>query len=529
MAAMQFDYVIVGAGSAGCALAEGLSRDGRRSVALIEAGGSDRSFWINTPLGYGKLFFDSTVNWKYVADPDPGLDGRSDYWPRGKVLGGSSSINAMVYVRGQAQDYDDWAAAGALGWSWNDVRPWFESNERDWLSLSDISARVHPLCRPFLAAVTSLGVPSNPELNGERQEGAGYFRLSINGFGGRVSAARAFLRPAMRRRNLTVLRRARATRILFEDRRAIGVEVLIGAEKRVIAAGAEVIVSAGAIGSPQLLQVSGVGPGDWLSERGVAPVAANPNVGEHLQDHLGFDYVYRSRTPTLNSVLRPWWSKALLGARYLMTGRGPLGLSVNQAGGFFRSSETRDRANLQLYFQTLTTLTAKVGERPLLQPDPFPAFKIGVASLRPKSRGRIRIHSADPLRHPSIQPNSYSAPEDLDEMVEGARFLRRLAAQHPLSGVIEAELEPGPDCRSEDEIRADIRARSATTYHASCTCRIAASADQGVVDPRLRVFGVDGLRVADASVFPSVVSGNTNAAAMMVGARAASLIAADHN
>ena len=342
-----------------------------------------------------------------------------------------------------------------------------------------------------------------------------------------MSAARAFLRPAMKRRNVRVVTHAQVRKVLFEGRRATGVEYLHRGLTKTALAGRAVILAGGAINSAQLLQLSGIGPAKVLQAHGIGVRLANPNVGAHLQDHVGLNYTYRMKVPTLNDALRPWWGKLRVGARYLMSHSGPLSLSVNQGGGFFRSSPAHKRPNMQLYMQAFSTLIPKVGERPLLTPDPFSGFSLGLSNCRPSSRGFIEIQSADPLQHPRIVANAYSTDEDIAEMLDAVKFLRRIAAQKPLAEVIAEELRPGPACTSDEELIADIRQRSATVYHPSCTCRMGPDAVKSVVDPKLRVHGAENLRVCDASVFPRLIAGNTNAPAMMMGWRGAEIILDD--
>ncbi len=536
---MVFDTIIVGAGSAGCVLADRLSADGRRSVLVLEAGPSDRRFWIHVPLGYGKTFYDPEVNWAYRTEPDPGLGGRTDYWPRGKVLGGSSSINAMVFMRGHPADYDDWKAAGNPGWGWDDVLPYFkaiEDNEAGadaWrgaggpLRVSDVSRRVERYCRAYIEAGRQAGLPFNPDLNGACREGVGYCQITT-GNGRRMSAARAFLRPAMKRPNVTVMTGAHVTRVVFEGARATGVAFRRAGRETAAAAGREVILSAGAVNTPHLLMLSGVGPGEALRGHGIEAVRGNANVGRHLQDHLGCGNVYRVTHPTLNERLRSRPAKLLAGAQYLLTRRGPLSLSINHGGGYFRTGPDRERPNMQLYFQAMSMLTGKHdGERPVLDPDPFRAVGLGFSSCRPASRGRLELRSPDPGDSPAIHPNSFGEGRDMEDMLEAMRFLRRLARQPALAAVIAEELEPGPGVESDEETVDFIRGTSGTVFHPACTCRMGPDPATSVVDGRLRVHGVEGLRVVDASVFPNIVSGNTNGPTMMTAARAADLILED--
>jgi choline dehydrogenase len=534
---LQFDYIIVGAGSAGCVLAERLTADGRRNVLLLEAGGSDRRFFVHMPLGYGKTFYDRSINWMYEAEPDLGLAGQADFWPRGKLLGGSSSINAMVYVRGDARDFDDWHAAGNTGWGWSDVLPAYRAMEDteaggdQWrgeggpLFISANRKDRHWLCGPFEAAAQSAGLPRNPDFNGAAQEGVGHYQLTVKN-GRRNSAARAFLKPAMKRKNLRVETHAHATRILFEGRSAIGVEYRQAGALKTARAAAEVILSGGAINSPQLLQLSGIGPAELLKHHGIDVLHANPNVGRHLQDHQGINYTYRMNVPTLNDTLRPWWGKLGAGLQYLLLRRGPLSLSINHGGGFFRTDPSRPRPNMQLYMQAFSTLIPKAGERPILSPDPFSGMSLGLSNCRPTSRGEIMIKSPDPFAPPRIVANAFSTDHDVEEMLEAVKFLRTLAAQPPLKTLIEEELRPGPACKSDDELIADFRQRSGTVYHPCATCRMGPDAGTSVVDPRLRVHGVERLRVIDASAFPAIVSGNLNAPAMMIGWKGSEMVLA---
>ena len=534
-----FDFIIVGAGSAGCVLAERLSANGRHSVLVLEAGGSDRRFFIQMPLGYGKTFYDPSVNWMYAAEADPGLNGQRDYWPRGKVLGGSSSINAMVYIRGAREDYESWEAAGNTGWGWNDVLRSYramEDTEAGGNEFRGVDGPLpvrcgpkdfHPLYLKFVLASNRAGLPLNEDFNGATQEGVGAYQYTTWN-GQRMSAARAFLRPAMKRRNMRVVTHAQATKILFEGSRATGVEYLHRGARKTAIAGREVVLAGGAINSAQLLQLSGIGPAKVLQAQGLVVRLENANVGAHLQDHVGLNYTYRMKVPTLNDELRPWWGKLRVGLRYILSRGGPLSLSVNQGGGFFRSSPAHMRPNMQLYMQAFSTLIPKVGERPLLTPDPFSGFSLGLSNCRPSSRGFIQIQSADPLQHPRIVANAYSTAADVAEMLEAVKFLRKIAAQEPLAEVIAEELRPGPACVSDDELIADIRQRSGTVYHPSCTCRMGPDPQTSVVDPHLRVHGAENLRVCDASVFPSLIAGNTNGPAMMVGWRGAEIILNDN-
>ena len=535
---MEFDYVIVGAGSAGCVLANRLTESGKHCVLLLEAGGSDRKFWIRTPIGYGRTFYDAHVNWMYLTEPDPGTGGRVSYWPRGKVLGGSSSINAMVYIRGQPGDFDDWDAAGNPGWGWKDVLPYFRKAENNALGegelrgvggpldVADASASMHPLCQHYLGGCAELGYRIVKDMNGPVGECVGLYQITTRN-GVRASAATAYLWPAMRRPNLRVVTRAHATRIVFEGTRAIGVEYVRSGITERVRARREVVLSSGSVNSPQVLQLSGVGPAELLKRHGIPIVSDMPAVGKNLQDHLGMDYLYRSRLPTLNNELYPWHGKLRAGLTYVLTRRGPLCLSVNQGGGFIRTRKDLTRPNLQLYFSPVSYLKAPPGTRPLMNPDPYAAFLLGFSTCRPLSRGHIEIGSRDPFASPKIHPNYLTASEDMAELLDGVRFMRVLAATPSMRAIIEEELKPGPAVQSEDDLIDDIRKRCGTVFHPVGTCMMGPDARSAVVDSRLRVHGLGGLRVIDASVFPNVTSGNTNAPTIMVAEKAADIVLED--
>ncbi len=533
----ETDYIIVGAGSAGCVLAERLSASGKHRVTVLEAGGTDRRFFVHLPLGYGKLFYEPSVNWLYKTEPDPGMNGVRDHWPRGKVLGGSSSINAMVYIRGHRKDYEEWGEANP-GWGWEECLSAYKAMEDTEaggdefrgqggpLFVSANRAGLHPLVKDYLAACGEAGLAEVADFNGARQEGAGVYQMTIRGRR-RNSAARAFLRPAMRRSNVRVITGALTTRVLIEGGRAVGVEYRRGGETRVLRARGEVILAGGAINSPQLLQLSGVGPGALLQSLGIPVMRGNANVGDHLSDHQGLNYTWSMNVPTYNDELRPWWGKLRAGMQYFLTGGGPLSKSINHAGGFFRTSPDQPRPNMQLYFQAFSTLIPREGERPVLSPDPWSGMSIGLSNCRPTSRGHIRLRSADPAQHPAITANAYSTNHDVEEMLAAVKYVRRIAAQPALARLIKEELRPGPEVVTDEALIADFRSRSGTVYHPSCTCRMGPDAASSVVDARLRVHGVDGLRVIDASAFPTIIAGNTNAPAMLMGWKGAEMVLAD--
>ncbi len=532
-----FDFIVIGAGSAGCVMADRLSENGRWSVLVLEAGGHDRRAWIKLPIGYGRTFFDERVNWKYQAEPDPELDGRAAYWPRGKVVGGSSSINALVYCRGLPHDFDDWRAAGNIGWGWSDVQPVFERFERRIsrsgtatgsgpYAVADVTDEAHPINRHFFDAARELGLPSTDDFNGASPEGVGVYAITRRR-GLRCSAADAFLRPALRRKTVQLQTRALATRIVVEGGRVVGVDYRRDGVEFSARARADVVLSAGAVASPHLLQLSGIGPGALLQEHGIPVLLDLPGVGGGLQDHLAVSYHFRSRLPTLNDLLHSWGGKARAGLRYATGRGGPLSLSVNQCGGFIRAKSTSPFPDLQLYFNPLTWTTAVEGKRRLVSPDSFSGFLLSYQPARPTSRGRIDIDSRDPLGPPRIRPNSLSTEADIDSVVAGGRLLQAIVGTSAMRDIIAAPIAPAIEDMDDAALLADFRARSGTVFHPVGTCRMGPDPRDCVVDARLRVHGIKGLRVVDASVFPNITSGNTNAPTIMVAHKAADMIRAD--
>ena len=534
----EVDYIIVGGGTAGCLVAERLSASGRDHVLLLEAGGSDRRFWVRVPIGYGRTFNDPAVNWMYEAEPDPALGGVRSYWPRGKVLGGSGSINAMVYARGQPADYDDWRAAGNPGWGWSDVLPHFRAIEdrggaggeaprtNGRLRITDVSAQAHPLVRAYIEACAACGYAFTPDFNGDQPEGVGIYQITTR-HGFRESTATAWLRPALRRPNLRLLLGTQVLRIDFEGRRASGVQFRRDGSTQAVRANKAVLLCAGSVNSPQLLQLSGVGPGGLLQSLGIPVVHDLGAVGQNLQDHLGINFYYRSRVPTLNNRLYPWWGKALAGLQYVLTRRGPLSMSVNQGGGFVRSNPSLAAPDLQLYFNPASYTASRTRTRRLMNPDSFPGFLLSFNSCRPTSRGHIAIRSPDPLQQPAIVPNYLSTEQDRKDVIIGARLMRRLAAARPLADLIETELQPGAAKTGEEELLQDFRERAGTVFHPVGTCMMGPQAASAVVDARLRVHGIENLRVIDASVFPTVTSGNTNGPTVMVAHKGAAMLLED--
>ena len=525
-----WDYIVVGGGTAGCVLANRLSEDADRSVLLLEAGPRDRYPWIHVPIGYAKTMFHPVYNWMFKTEPDPGMNGREIYWPSGRTLGGSSAINGLIYIRGHRDDYDHWAALGNPGWAYADVLPYFrklEHNVRgasEWhgadgpLRVSDIRAK-HELVEALIAAGTEIGIPRNDDFNGATQEGAGYYQLTThNGF--RCSTAVAYLRPARRRKNLTVATEAQATRILADGRRARGVGYRQQGRDLTATARREVIVAAGAMQSPVLLQLSGIGPPDLLQSFGIPVVHALPGVGENLQDHLQLRVIFRCTRPiTTNDTLKSWWRKMAMGARYVATRTGPMAIGINQGGMFARTDPALTRPDVQFH---LATLSSDMAGSPV---HTFSGFTLSVCQLNPESRGRIGPKSADPLAAPSIHPNYLSTPRDRTTAVAGIRLARRLAATRALSPYVAGEYRPGPEAVTDDDLLEFARNRGATIFHPAGTCKMGPREDAlAVVDPALRVHGLEGIRVVDCSVMPTLVSGNTNAPVIMIAEKAADMI-----
>lgn len=535
----EFDYIVVGAGTAGCVVASRLSASGKHRVLLLEAGGSDRRFWIRVPVGYGRTFGDPRVNWMYRSEPDPALAGRRGYWPRGKVLGGSGSINGMVYVRGLASDFDAWEALGNPGWGYRDVLPFFQKAE-DYceapdaellghggpIHVTDMTPDVHPLCHTFIEGCKALGVAHTPDFNGRHPEGVGIYKITTR-YGIRESTARGYLHPALARPNLTLRLEAHALRIVFDQRRAVGTLYRHGGRTLEARARQGVILCGGSINTPQLLQLSGVGDAPLLGRHGIEVVAESPAVGRHLQDHLDLTFLYRSKVPTLNNDLNPWWGKLRAGLKYVLARRGQLAISINQAGGFVRSDARQPEPDLQLYFSPLSYNADQWPIRRLMNPDPFPAFMVSFNICRPTSRGRIEIRSSKPLDAPAIHTNYLDSHHDRDVALAGMHLLRALGATAPMARIIEREVQPGEDKQTDAQLLEDFRARATTVFHPTSTCRMGPDPADSVVDARLRVHGLQGLRIVDASVFPSVTSGNTNAPTIMVAEKAAAMIAED--
>ena len=534
----EYDYIVVGAGSAGAVLAARLSEDPAVRVLLLEAGPADRSFWIHLPVGYGKTMWDARYNWCFHTEPEPNMHDRAIYWPRGKTLGGSSSINGLIYIRGQRADFDGWAAAGCEGWSFADVLPWFvaaESNARGasaWhgadgpLRVSDIGA-TDPLIEAFIAGAGELGVPRTDDFNGAEQTGAGYYQLTTHA-GWRWSTAKGYLKPARRRPNLHVRTGAHASRVLLDGVRATGVEWFEAGTTRRARARGEVLLSAGALQSPQLLQLSGIGPGALLSEHGIGVVRDAPGVGENLQDHLQIRLTHEATIPTTNDRLNTLRGKAGLALQWLLRRSGPLAVGINQGGCFVRALASGDpvedaRPDIQYHVSTLSADMAGGAVHP------FSGFTLSVCQLRPSSRGTVRIRSDDARDAPAMRPNYLDTELDRATNVAAVRHARAVASSAAMTPLVRREVRPGPEVGDEDAALLDYcRASGATIFHPTGTARMGPDGDAGaVLDPRLRVRGVAGLRVVDCSAMPTVPSGNTNAAAVMLGEKAAAMVRED--
>ena len=529
-----FDYLIIGGGSAGCVLANRLSRNPGNSVCLLEAGGKDNWIWFHIPVGYLFAIGNPRADWMFKTEGEPGLNGRVLNYPRGKVLGGCSAINAMIYMRGQREDYENWRQMGLEGWGWDDVRPVFRRQLDHYLGESEHHGaggewRVDQprirweLLDAFIEAAVEAGIPRTEDFNTGSNEGISYFHVNQRN-GRRWSAARGFLKPALSRPNLKVETHAHATRILFERRRAVGVEFLQNGSLRRVLARKEVILSAGAVASPKLLQLSGIGDGALLQQLGIEVLHHLPGVGENLQDHLQLRPIYRVEgVRTLNEDYRSWRKKGLMALEYALFRRGALTMAPSQLGAFTRSSPNYATPNLQFHIQPLSL--DKFGE----EPHPFPAFTASVCNLRPTSRGSVRIKSADPAEAPSIRPNYLSTPEDEQVAVDALRLVRRVVSMPALQKYRPQEYRPGAHLTTDDELLHGAREIGTTIFHPVGTAKMGTENDpMAVTDARLRVRGVDGLRVIDASVMPAITSGNTNSPTMMIAEKGAEMILEDH-
>lgn len=534
MTPQVFDYIVVGAGSSGAVLAGRLSEDPSVKVLLLEAGPKDSSFWIHLPIGYGKTMWDKKINWCYHTDPDPNMNGRQIYWPRGKTLGGSSSINGLIYIRGQREDYDHWSnALGLKGWSYGECLPYFIKSERNQrgaskfhggegpLSVSDIGAQ-NPIIEAFIGGAKELGVPRTDDFNGAQQEGAGYYQLTT-WKGWRWSTAKGYLTPNKGRPNLRIETKAQAMGVVMQGKRAVGVRYRQGGVDKLANASGEVLLSAGAIQSPQLLQLSGIGPTALLQKHGIPVVHDLPGVGENLQDHLQIRMIFEMNQRTTNDDLNSLWGQAKLGMQWFFKRSGPLAVGINQGGCFMKAlPEEVESPDIQFHVAALSAdmAGAKVHS--------FSGMTMSVCQLRPESRGHIRIKSSDPFQPPEMQPNYLSTDLDRRTNVAALKAVRAITGSKSMRGLIKREVKPGPDTEDDASLLEFCRNNGATIFHPSGTCQMGLDPAKGaVLDERLRVHGIDGLRVIDCSAMPTLVSGNTNAPAVMMAEKAVDMIRED--
>ncbi len=528
---MEFDYIVIGAGSAGCAVAGRLSEQGDATIGLVEAGGRDSNPWIHIPVGYFKTM-NSSLDWKYMTEPDPGLNGRQLPWPRGKVLGGSSSLNGLLYVRGQAEDYDGWRQSGNTGWGWDDVLPYFRRSEKQErgadeyhggdgpLSVSNMRLK-RRICDEWVEAAQAAGYAYNDDYNGATQEGVGYFQLTAsNGF--RCSSAKAYLKPARKRKNLDVITKAHVKRIVFDaDKRATGVEIMRpNGRTEIIHARREVILSAGAIGSPQILMLSGIGPGGHLADVGIDQIHDAPAVGTNLQDHLQARLIYKCTRPTMNNEVRSLIGRMKIAAEYALKRSGPMTMAASLAVGFMKTRPELETPDIQFHIQPWSADSTSEGVHP------FSAFTASVCQLRPESAGHLLLNPENLLGAPKIHPNYLATPLDCATAVAGVKIAQKISSFEPLKAAITEELRPGPDNTTDEQLLEWVRNTASSIYHPTGTCRMGQDA-HAVVDERLRVRGVTGLRVADCSIMPQIVSGNTNAPAIMIGEKLSDMVRED--
>ena len=534
---MEFDYIVAGAGSAGCVLANRLSANGQHRVLLLEAGGSDNYIWIHVPVGYFKTLHNPKTDWAYKTEPDPGLNGRSIEWPRGKTLGGSSSINGLLYIRGQKEDFETWRQLGNVGWSYEDVLPYFKRGE-DYegganefhgagggLSVSETRVR-RDVCDAFIDSAVKLGIPRNGDFNGAQQEGAGYFQFTARK-GWRCSSAKAFITPIKnKRKNLEVSIHSHAERLIFADDgepRVIGLEYNQNGTKRkaMLKPGGEVILSAGAIGSPQILEVSGIGPGKHLQGLDIPVRKDLPGVGENLQDHLQIRMIYEVNVPTLNDEINNFFRRMMIGMEYALFRTGPMAMAASQVCIFCKTRPELETPDIQFHFQPLSA------DKPGIEMHPFSGITSSVCQLRPDSRGHIHITSPDPHTYPKIVPNYLSTPLDEETAVAAMKFSRKLTETEPMKSFVVTEKVPGYEIQTDEQFLDSARSISQTIYHPTSTCTMGQDPATAVVDERLKVHGVAGVRVADASIMPTIASGNTNAPSIMIGEKCSDMVLED--
>jgi choline dehydrogenase len=529
----EFDYIVVGAGSAGCVLANRLSEDGKATVLLLEAGPADRNLWLKIPAGFSRVFFPSKINWGYFTEPEPHLGGRKVYWPRGRTLGGSSSINGMVYTRGNARDYDNWAQMGCTGWSWNEVLPFFKKSEGNARGASEYHAADGPLSvqdtklddlggRLFMQSAAEIGTPIIDDLNDGRQFGVSRPQITVRG-SRRASTATEFLRPARSRGNLQIECEAHVQRVDLEGRKAVGVTYSQGGNLRSVKARREVILSGGVINSPQLLMLSGIGPAEHLGSVGIEVRHDLPGVGQNLQDHAYCFFTARTkREISWNHRLKmPRVGLELL--NYLLTGHGVMNMTAVLATAYPVVGPGAAQPDVQISYRPISIA---VGPKGTLESHPFPAVNASVSLLRPQARGKIELASKDPGQYPRMYANYFDNESDIRVMREGLRWIRRVFQTGRLAEYVAAEVEPGPDCQTDADYEAYIRSTSQTVHHQTSTCSMGTNS-RAVVDPRLRVHGIGNLRVADASIMPAIVSSNTNAPTIMIAEKAAAMILED--
>ncbi len=531
---MEADFIVIGAGSSGCVIANRLSADPKVRVVLLEAGGRDTNPWIHIPVGYFKTMHNPSVDWCYKTEPDPGLNGRSLDWPRGKVLGGSSSLNGLLYVRGQKEDYDRWRQMGNVGWDWESILPLFKRSEDQErgadeyhgtggpLAVSNMRIQ-RPICDAWVAAAQEAGYPFNSDYNGAEQEGVGYFQLTTRN-GRRCSAAVAYLKPIRNRTNLQIITHAMVKRIDLDGKKASGVTFLDrSGQEQTIKARREIVVSAGAINAPQILMLSGIGAPEHLQENGITPLHALPGVGQGLQDHLQARLVFKCNEPTLNDEVRSLFNQARIALKYAMFRAGPMTMAASLATGFMKTRPEVETPDIQFHVQPWSADSPGEGVHP------FSAFTMSVCQLRPESRGHLLLDGPDPRTHVKIHPNYLSTETDCRTIVDGVNIARTIAKHAPLNSKISEEFRPDSSLSMQDfdGTLNWVRDNTASIYHPTGTCRMG-QGDMAVVDDQLRVHGIEGLRVADCSIMPEIVSGNTNAPAIMIGEKASDLIAGSH-
>ena len=531
---MQVDYIIVGAGSAGCILAEQLTRCGRYNVLLLEAGGALHNPWISVPAGFGSTYYHPKYNYMFYSEPEARMAKRKLYVPRGKGMGGSGSINAMIYVRGAPRDFNDWAKAGNPNWSYDKVLPYFQALEQHPnskaplrgnegpIGITPMTKGAHPICQNFLQATQQLNLPQTADFNGSQFEGAGIYDTNIR-TGRRDSSYTAYLKPALKRANLGLWQEAQVEKLIIKDRQVEGVQVNHQGKRQLISAKQEVILCAGAVASPQLLQLSGIGDQQHLQALEIECHQHLPAVGTNLQDHMCASFYYRSNCKTLNDDFGTWSGKLKAAWQYASARKGPLSMSVNQAGGFFRGAETEEHANIQLYFNPLSY---EIPENPnaKLEPLPYSGFLIAANPCRPSSTGSIRINSKDPNAAPMIKLNFLDTEQDRREAIQAGNLVRKIASAPALQAITIKEEKPADLASNDTQMLDYFRTHGGSIYHLSGTCNMGPDPSQSVVGENLKVHGIEGLRIADASIFPNVTSGNTNAPTMMVALKAADLI-----